>query len=149
MKKLMTVLLLIGILVLNATVLFAAPKDRNHARHVIRRTAVVLVAAQKSANEGGVYVGLGRAVGHQMVARELFRQGHYLRAIHHSFRARALAINVLRRNQRAMIREAKYDRTELKYVKSAPKDDDLDVQIKLKEINDDESLKVKIDMDID
>lgn len=150
MKKLLVAFLLIGMLVMSSTALYAAaPKNRNHARHAIHRTAIVLVAAQKSAAEGGVYVGLGRAVGHQVVARELFRQGHYNRAIHHSFRARAIAINILQRNQRAMMKEAKYDRIERKYVKTAPKDDELDVQAKLKEVKDEDAVKVKIDVDID
>jgi hypothetical protein len=74
--------------------------DKVHARRVIRRTAVVILTAQKKVKEGKVYTGdLARAVAHQRYARRLYLQGKYLRAMHHSRRARRLAILAIQANK--------------------------------------------------
>lgn len=151
MKKLMVVLFLIAGLLINSTVLLAAGnKQRNHAKHAINRTAVVLIDAQKCAVAGGKYAGLGRAVGQQMIARDLFRQGHYQQAIQHTLRSRTLAVKIIKLNNRKMIREAKFDRIEKKYMKKTPKEiSDTNDKAKSKDISDADAVKVKVDVDID
>lgn len=74
--------------------------DKVHARRVIRRTAGVILIAQKKVKEGKVYTGnLARAVAHQRYARKLYMQGKYLRAMHQSRRARRLAILAIQANK--------------------------------------------------
>ena len=121
---------------------------QKHARYVIHRTAVVLVAAQKAALKGGDYAGLGRAVAHQNHARKLFRDGFYVDAIYHSLRARAIAADVITRNKADLVAEARLDTLESRYAKKSPPDQDLDLAIKVKIDDDHTAAKLQIELDI-
>ena len=84
--------------------------DKVHARRVIRRTAYVILEAQKKVKENKVYTGnLARAIAHQRYARRLYLQGNYLRAMHQSRRARRLAILAIQANNGTETADMKED----------------------------------------
>ncbi len=148
-KRLTSLVLLAAFLAAAALTAGAAP-PKAHARHVIRRTAVVLAAAQRAAARGHKYAGLALAVGHQRYARRMYVNGRYLDAILHSLRARELAIAVLRRNGAALVREAVLDNLEKGYTRSAPPGKDLDTRIAGEDLGTDEdAAKAKIEPDIE
>ncbi len=87
-------------LILLSSFSFAQPAKRAHAHRAIRRTAAVLIYAHKQVKENKVYTGnLARAVRHQRYARFLFKQGKYVRAIHHARRARQLGFLAINANK--------------------------------------------------
>lgn len=84
--------------------------DKIHARRVIRRTAYVIVAAQKKVKENKNYTGdLARAIAHQRYARKLYFQGKFLRAMHQSRRARYFAILAIQANKGTETADMKLD----------------------------------------
>lgn len=84
--------------------------DKVHARRVIRRTAYVIVKAQKQVKEGKNYTGdLARAVAHQRYARKLYFQGKFLRAMHQSRRARQFAVLAIQANKGTETADMKLD----------------------------------------
>ena len=84
--------------------------DKIHARRVIRRTAYVIVAAQKKVKENKNYTGdLARAIAHQRYARKLYFQGKFLRAMHQSRRARYFAILAIQANKGIETADMKLD----------------------------------------
>ncbi|MGE5550979.1 MAG: hypothetical protein ACM3ZC_10690 [Bacteroidota bacterium] len=128
----------IALICLGAAAVQAAPL-RFHARHVIRRTAAVVMAAQKAARRGGKYFGLARTVGHQLYARKQYARGSYLDAIYHSLRARTLAVQVIKLNGAALVREAALDRTEKNYAAKMPAEKDLDQKLEGEDLGTDEN----------
>ena len=125
--------------------------ERVHARNIINKTAVVLVAAQKAARHGHHQFGLTRAIEHQKLARIQYERGFYRDAIYHSLRSRSIAIEIIRANRRPLPPEADFDRIERRYRDSAPSDHDLDLKIKARDNDRDDrrSIEIIIDMDID
>ncbi|MGE5582244.1 MAG: hypothetical protein ACM3X9_06870 [Bacillota bacterium] len=122
------------------------------ARHVIGRTAAVIMAARRSAAQGDRYEGLGLALAHQVLARELYRHGNYPEAIFHSLRARILAARVIQLNKNDLLNEALYDRMEAKYAQSMPPDQELDQQLKQAKVavmSDPEAAGAGMDLDVD
>lgn len=84
--------------------------DKIHARRVIRRTAYVILAAQKKVKENKNYTGdLARAIAHQRYARKLYFQGKFLRAMHQSRRARHFAILAIQANKGTETADMKLD----------------------------------------
>lgn len=84
--------------------------DKVHARRVIRRTAYVILAAQKKVKENKNYTGdLARAIAHQRYARKLYFQGKFLRAMHQSRRARYFAILAIQANKGTETADMKND----------------------------------------
>lgn len=84
--------------------------DKIHARRVIRRTAYVILAAQKKVKENKNYTGdLARAIAHQRYARRLYFQGKFLRAMHQSRRARYFAILAIQANKGTETADMKLD----------------------------------------
>jgi hypothetical protein len=108
----------------------ALPRHRLAARYVLRRTAVIVLTAQRFARQGKQFTGLGLAVAHQLYARKLYDSGLFLEAIHHSFRARVLAIGVIRLNKNELLDEAVYDRFEQPLAGQGPPDSALDEKVK-------------------
>ncbi len=87
-----------------ATAAGAAPRGREArkeaARAMIKKTAVVILYAREKVKENKVYTdNLARAVAHQRFAKRLYLQGHYLRAMNHTRRARLLAFKVIKANK--------------------------------------------------
>ncbi|HEX2953292.1 MAG TPA: hypothetical protein VHR47_04830, partial [Bacillota bacterium] len=83
-------------------------QERSDARHVLHRTAVILEHAQQMARQDTKLYedvisqnqpGLGRAFTHQMLARELFQNGHYQEATFHSLHARVIALRLMEQIQ--------------------------------------------------
>ena len=70
----------------------AQPVVREKTRRIINNTAVVIHKAHKETMVHHVYTGnLKKAIAHQRFAIFLFNEGKYMRAMHHSRRARQLA----------------------------------------------------------
>jgi len=84
----MLIFALVGVMQVNAQ-----PTMKEKARHVISRTAHVIYAAHKATVAHHQFTGnLQRAVVHQRLAINFYRDGKYGKAIAHSIRARELAI---------------------------------------------------------
>ena len=76
------------------------------AKKIIRRTAIVLIAARKQVIQNKNFTGdLARAVRHQHYARLLYMSGKYARAIHQSRRARQLAFITITSNKGTINKE--------------------------------------------
>ncbi len=98
--------------------------DRVHARRVIRRTAGVILHAQKKVKEGKVYTGyLAKAVAHQRYARRLYMKGNYLRAMHQSRRARHFAILAIQANKGTETADLKLDKEDEQVMNDNPVSD--------------------------
>lgn len=107
---------------------------KEQARHVIRKTAMIIMVAHKKVKDGKVYTGdLARAIAHQKFAIKLFRAGDYFRAIHHSRRARFLAVEAIKANKGAEMNEWRLSKEEETSVANGPKDEELDKNL-LKEM---------------
>ncbi|TAL36118.1 MAG: hypothetical protein EPN93_09020 [Spirochaetes bacterium] len=111
-----------------------APRGRDDrqdaARKMIRRTGAVILLAQKKVRENRVFTGdLAKAAAHQKLARRLFREGHYLRAMFHTKRARALAVLAIRANRGADPSDADISADEAGAMGNAPADADLDLKL--------------------
>lgn len=121
------------LLMLTAFTAFTTPElgiKKDQARHVIRKTAVVIMVAHKKVKEGKVYTGnLARAIAHQKFAIKLYRAGDYFRAIHHSRRARFLAIEAIKANKGAEMTEWKMSKEEEESMANGPKEEELDKNV--------------------
>jgi hypothetical protein len=132
--KINLLFLLLSLFVFGNSDVFAQPLLRMKAHRVIRRTAIVVLVAHKNVKEGKVYTGdLARSIAHQKYARILFRRGMYLRAIHHSRRARLLAVIAIKANKGAEVNEAKMTAEEEELMKNSPSDEELEKEL-LKEL---------------
>jgi hypothetical protein len=114
-------------------------KERDDARYIINRTASVIVRAQRTARIHHYYAGFAQTVAHQNKARELFSAGRYRDAIFHSLRARKLAMAVIRGNRDNWSGFGRDDREEF-YVKIAPRDNDMDVQVDWRKVGKDDAV---------
>lgn len=121
-------------------------QERNDARYIIHRTANVIYVAQRSTGRRNYYKGLAQAIAHQQKARQLFMAGSYQSAIHHSLRARRIAISVIEGNRERWSNP--WDAREEKYRRNSPRDRDLDVKLNLIKIGDKEAIKISIDLDL-
>ncbi len=102
----------------------ARKADKVHARRVIRRTAYVILHAQKKVKENKNYTGdLARAVAHQRYARKLYFQGKFLRAMHQSRRARHFAILAIQANKGAETADMKLDPEDEAVMNDTPAND--------------------------
>lgn len=105
----------------------ASPALRVKSKRVLRRTAMVLMAAHNDLKTGKVYTGnFARAVKHQRYARFLWKRGFFVRAIHQSRRARILALSVINANKGAIKTDYNFDKDESALMKNAPSDSSLD-----------------------
>lgn len=121
-------------------------QERNDARYIIHRTANVIYVAQRSAGRRNYYNGLAKAIAHQQKARQLFMAGSYQSAIHHSLRARRIAISVIEGNRERWPNP--WDAREEKYRRNSPRDRDLDIKLNMIKIGDKEAIKISIDLDL-
>lgn len=103
---------------------------KEQSKRVIRRTAVTIRIAHKKVKEGHVYTGnLAKAVSHQKFARKLYRHGKFYRAIHHSRRARHLAIMAIKANKGAESSDMRFSKEEEDSMKGGPSDSELDAEL--------------------
>jgi hypothetical protein len=125
-------------------------REREDANYVIRRTAQVILAAQRAAEYRHRYQGLSQAVAHQETARDRYREGRYRDAIYHSLRARDISFGIIEANRRRVDHGYRYDDRENYYVKSAPPRNTLDVQIDSgKYGKDQDAVRFKINLNLD
>lgn len=132
MKMFVKVFVFILLISLGVGVAGAAPdkgKIKHTGRHIIRRTAAVLIVAQQSAQEGQKFSGLGLAVAHHRYSCLLFNQGNYEDAIYHSLRARFLGAYVIKQNKSELLQDALYDRFEEEFAAKSPPGDELDKRL--------------------
>lgn len=100
MKPVRITLLLSAFLLFIGVTGLAQPRKRAAAHRAVRKTAAVIHHAHKQVKQNKVYTGnLARAVRHQRHARWLYRQGKYVRAIHHTRCARQLAFLAISANK--------------------------------------------------
>lgn len=124
-------------------------KERNDARFIIHRTAGAVGAAQRAAERGHRYFGLGRAVAHQQLAWDLYGQGQYRAAIYHSLLARRIAIDIISANRGRVDPEFACEDLELGYVHNAPQDNQLELQINSTKVGkDNDSVHFSFHLDI-
>lgn len=121
-------------------------QERNDARYIIHRTANVIFVAQRSTSRRNYYKGMSQAVAHQQKARQLFMAGAYQSAIHHSLRARRIAISVIEGNREKWSNP--WDTREEKYHRDSPRDNDLDLKLNFFKFGDKEAIKISIDLDL-
>ncbi|HTL82230.1 MAG TPA: hypothetical protein VL651_11020 [Bacteroidia bacterium] len=124
-------LLVIVLLIAGTSVMNAQPRrpavrhaDKVHARRVIRRTAYVILAAQKQEQINKVYTGdLARAIAHQRLARKLYFRGEFLRAMHQSRRARYFAILAYQANKGTVTSDMDLNKEDEQVMTDNPVDD--------------------------
>jgi hypothetical protein len=114
-------------------------EEREDARYIINRTASVILRAQRTARINRYYAGFARAVAHQNKARELFLARRYREAIFHSLQARRLAMLVIRGNRENWPGYSRDEREE-RYVRMAPSDRDLDIQVDWSKVGNDDAV---------
>ncbi len=144
------------ILLCASAVLSAAPQRgrearKGQARTAIKKTAMIIHMAQKKVREHRVYTGdFARSVAHQRFAKKQYAQGHFLRAIHHTSRARLLAINSLRANRGKVPADAEIAANDMK---SMPDDSSLDAELQKEmpgqTVNDADLIAQVLDVDIE
>jgi hypothetical protein len=104
------------------------PKDK--ALNVLLRTNRVLGHAHMSVKRGKVYTGdLAKAVRHQRYAKKLYNNGNYLKAIHHSRRARLLAIEAIKANKVKPTGDCSITPEENELMGTVPSDKDLEEEL--------------------
>jgi hypothetical protein len=125
-------------------------RERQDANYIIRRTAPVILSAQRAVRYRHRYEGLSKAVAHQEIARDRYRQGRYKEAIYHSLRARDIAFSIIAANRRKVDSGYRYDNREDYYVKKAPSRNTLDIQIDSgKYGRDQDAVRFKINLNLD
>jgi hypothetical protein len=123
--------------------------EREDGRYIVHRTAMVVFAAQRSAEQGHHFLGFTQVIAHQQRAQELYMQGSYREAIFHSLRARELAIQIIGENHGRCEREFFRDEREENYYHSAPRDNELDMKLDMKKMGkDDEVAHIRFYLDI-
>lgn len=94
MKRFALFQILFSFMLLMATSLtsHAQPIMIEKSKQAIHRTATVIQAAHDATVTGQVFTGnLKQAISHQQFAIQLFSDGKYIKAVHHTRRARELA----------------------------------------------------------
>ncbi len=122
------------------------------ARHVIGRSAAIVLTAQRFAAQGQKYQRLGLAIAHQVYARKLYGGGVYTEAIYHSLRARVLAANVIKQNKGESLIGALYDRMEEKFAQETSPAQELDQKLKEAKVDimsDQEAAGAQLNLDVD
>ena len=106
----------------------AQPRLRFKANKVVRKTAVVIVAAHHQLKINKHFTGnFAKAVAHQRFAKRQYVRGNFRSAIHHSRRARMLALTVIRDNKGTAKKEWEFSPDENNA--SAGKDNPTDAQL--------------------
>jgi len=107
-----------------------SPALRIKSKRMVRRTAIVLVAAHNNLKQGKVYTGnFAKAVRHQRYARFLWRRGFYLRAIHQSRVARVFALSVIKANKGVTQASYDFDKEEKGLLKNAPSETQMETEM--------------------
>lgn len=132
MKNIIRILFFIIVISLGTSAYSAAP-DRGRgkiaSRHIIHRTAAVLMVAQQSALQGQRFYGLGLAVAHHRYSLKMYAQSSFEDAIFHSLRARYLGAYVVKQNKNEVLIDALYNRIEEDFAAKSPSADELDKQL--------------------
>ena len=129
LKALLLLLILPAVMMGSTPASLAGPPQvkKHQAKRIIRKTAVVILIAHKKVKEGKVYTGnLARAVSHQKFAIHLYKTGKYFRAIHHSRRARTLALAAIKANKGGESADMNYSKEDEALFKAGPNDEELD-----------------------
>jgi hypothetical protein len=139
MKKHLFLVLTISFLALNFSSLIAQTRFQAHA--FLNRTNKIIVKAKGSVNVGKVYTGdVVKAVYHQRLARSLFKDNKYQRAIFHSQRARELACIAIRANKHDVEKEYELLKEEKAQIKGKPDNQRLDAEVEIPKGADDKNV---------
>jgi hypothetical protein len=126
-------------------------QEQKDCRYIIRRTSQVIAYAQRMAGLRHYTIGLSRAITHQQIAYELYKDHFYWSSIYHSFRARSLAMQVINGNRDLSFWKLfANDPVEDRYRRNAPDDGELDIWVDSKAIaSDDAMIHFQIQMNLD
>jgi hypothetical protein len=103
---------------------------KTHARRAIQKTRFVLMKARTKVSEGKMYTGnLAKAISHQRLAKKLYLEEKYEKAIHHARRARMLAIMAIKANKGTPIADMEDSSLEKDMAKGSPSDEQLDKEL--------------------
>ncbi len=139
MKKHLILVLTISFFVLNAGSVIA--QNRIQARAFLNRTNKIIVKAKGAVNVEKVYTGdVVKAVYHQRLARSLYKDSKYQRAIHHSYRARELALAAIRANKHQVENEYELQKDEKAQIKGKPDNLHLDAEVEIPKGADDKNV---------
>jgi len=125
------------------------PAKRRDAAYIIHRTAITISDAQRAADHGRQYEGLGMAIAHQRRARDLYWRGDYREAIYHSLRARDFAFHVMAINRERPHREYHFDNMEDRYARNAPDDNKMDIGIDAVKLFGKDGARVRLHLGLD
>lgn len=128
--------------------------DQARVKQFLRRTSVVILHAHKVVKEGKVYTGdLAKSIAHQKMARRLFLQHKWLRAMHQSRLARLLAVKAIRANKGTVRAEWEITGDENEMMGKIPPDAELEAEMKKElpgeSLRDEDVLKADPDVSID
>ncbi|MCB0430898.1 MAG: hypothetical protein H6585_04820 [Flavobacteriales bacterium] len=128
--------------------------SRIAARKFLRRTNVAILYARQQVKENRNFTGdLAKGIAHQKLARRLLMQNKPLRAIHHSRRARLLAIRAIRANKGTVRPEFEVNGEEEGMMGNMPSDEDLDKALKRdmpgESLSDEEVIKRDPDINVE
>ena len=144
------------LLLLACSITFAQaqkPVAKDKALNFLLKTNRLIGHAHMSVKMGKVYNGsLGNAVRHERYAKSLYLKGMYSQAIHHSKRARLLALDAIKSNKVKPTSDAIITAQETELLETVPSDQELDDALaaeKAEEIQDQEIIKNnKLDLEI-
>jgi hypothetical protein len=152
-KVLLLVLSMLLLIAFTGPVFAGYLENRIAAKNMIRRTAFVIRVARRDVNEHRVYTGdLARAIAHQKLAKKLFADGEYMRAMHQTKWARHLAKKAIYANKGVVPGEANLTTEELSLTANSPSGEELDrdlhTAMPTEPTQDEAVLKFKSDEDI-
>jgi hypothetical protein len=116
-------------MVFNTNGLFAQPK-KSQTKAFLDRTDMIIAKAKEAITAGKVYTGeVLKASYHQSFARMMLRDEKFLRAIHHSNRARALSYNAIKANKGLITKDMETTKDEQELIINQPDVKTLDGEI--------------------
>jgi len=145
MRKHFNLLIIVSFVVLWQTKAIYAQKGMLETKAFLNRTNGIIMKAKGAVEVGKIYTGdVLKAVHHQKYARQLFKEGKYKQAIHHSYRARLLAFEAIKANKAVVSQDMQLTAQEKIYVQKVPANKVLDSEIKIPQnVNEENLLKEK------
>jgi len=149
MKKHFSLLLIVAFALICQTNNLFAQGGMLEAKAFLNRTNGIIMKAKGAVEVGKVYTGdVVKAVHHQKYARQMFKEGKYMKAIHHSYRARILAFDAIKANKAAVSNEMQLTNEEKPLVSKMPENKTLDSEVKIPQNIKEESLLKEKEEDV-
>ena len=139
------ILLLLAVLVTGLMAMGYDAVDKTMAKNILLKTnraiGVAHIVTKKTKNYTGK---LAKAVSHERLAKKLYNNGNYLRAIHHSRRARLYAADIMNTNKAKPTSDMSFSPQEEQAFGALPSDKELDDEL----AKEDSSVLVSKDEDL-